>query len=78
MRKTNSDYLCRTFVSVNKFMSDITQNQYRDILAASNTSEIYPNSTLPIKLVDYLVNQISYNAFKDGNNYGILDTKWQF
>ena len=59
-------------------MFDITQNQYKNILEATNTDEMYPNSTLPIKLVYYLVNHISHNAFKDENNYGILDTKWQF
>ena len=78
MRKTNSDYLCRTFKSVNKFMSDITQAQFKNILEASDTIEMYPNSTLPIKLVYYLVNHISHNAFKDENNYGVLDTKGQF
>jgi hypothetical protein len=52
MRKTNAEYLCRTFKSVNKFMSDITQAQFRDILVASNSDDMYPNSTLPKKLVD--------------------------
>ena len=78
MRKTNAEYLCRTFKSVNKFMSDITQAQFRDILVASNSDDMYPNSTLPKKLVDQLVNHISHNAFKDENNYGQLDTKGQF
>jgi antitoxin component YwqK of YwqJK toxin-antitoxin module len=78
MQKTNSDYLCRTFKSVNKFMSDITQAQFKNILEASDTIEMYPNSTLPIKLVDYLVNHISHNAFKDEKNNGKLDTKGQF
>jgi hypothetical protein len=59
-------------------MLDITPGQFRDILAASVSHEMYPNSTLPIKLVDYLVNHISHNAFKDKKNYGILDTKGQF
>ncbi len=78
MRKTNADYLCRTFKSVNKFMSNITQAQFNNILAASDSLEMYPNSKLPIKLVNYLVDHISHNAFKDENNYGILDTKQQF
>ncbi len=78
MRKTNADYLCRTFKSVNKFMSDITQAQFKNILEASDSHEMYPNSRLPRKLVDYLVKHISHNAFKDENNYGVLDTKGQF
>ena len=80
MRKTNSDYLCRTFISVNKFMTDITPDQFKNILEASDTDtdEKYPNSTLPIKLVDYLVNHISHNAFNDENKDGKLDTKGQF
>ena len=78
MRKTNSDYLCRTFKSVNKFMSDITQAQFKKILEASDSLEMYPSTTLPIKLVDYLVKHISHNAFKDEHNRGLLDTKGQF
>ena len=78
MRKTNADYLCRTFKSVNKFMSDITQAQFKKILEASDSLEMYPSSTLPIKLVDYLVDQISRNAFEDEHNRGLLDTKGQF
>ena len=58
-------------------MPEITQDQFNKIIA-SVSHEMYPNSTLPIKLVYYLVNHISHNAFKDENNYGILDTKWQF
>jgi hypothetical protein len=59
-------------------MSNITQAQFNNILAASDSLEMYPNSKLPIKLVNYLVDHISHNAFKDENNYGILDTKQQF
>lgn len=75
MRKTNAEYLCRTFKSVNKFMSDITQAQFRDILVASNSDDMYPNSTLPKMLVELLVDHISINAFKDENNNSQLDTK---
>jgi hypothetical protein len=56
-------------------MSDITQAQFKNILEASDTLEMYPNSTLPKKLVEYLVDHISHEAFKDKNNDGILDTK---
>jgi hypothetical protein len=56
-------------------MPEITLTQFRDILIASTTSEIDPNSTLPKKLVEYLVDHISLKAFKDENNYGLLDTK---
>ena len=59
-------------------MPKITLPRFRDIFIASTTSEIYPNSTLPKSLVEYLVDFISQRAFKDENNYGILDTKWQF
>ena len=59
-------------------MSEITQVQFKNILEASNSLEIYPNSTLPKRLVDYLVNHISNDAFKDENNQGALDTKGQF
>ena len=76
MRKANSEYNCSTFRSVNKFMSNITQDQFKNILEASDSLEMYPNSKLPIKLVDYLVNHISYDAFKDEKNK--LDTMGQF
>jgi hypothetical protein len=56
-------------------MSDITQAQFKNILEASDTLEMYPNSTLPKKLVEYLVDHISHKAFKDENNNGLLDTK---
>ena len=56
-------------------MSDITQAQFKNILEASDSLEMYLNSTLPTKLVDYLVKHISQNAFKDEQNYGVLDTK---
>jgi hypothetical protein len=59
-------------------MSDITQAQFKNILEASDSLEMYPNSKLPIKLVDYLVKHISLNAFKDENINGVLDTKGQF
>ena len=59
-------------------MSDITQAQFKKILEASDSLEMYPSSTLPIKLVDYLVDQISRNAFEDENNSGLFDTKGQF
>lgn len=78
MRKTNVEYLSTTFKSVNKFMSEITQVQYKNILEASDSLDINPNSKLPIKLVDYLVNHISHNAFNDENKDGKLDTKGQF
>ena len=68
MRKSNAEYHCSTFRSINKFMSEITQVQFKNILEASNSLEIYPNSTLPKRLVDYLVNHISNDAFKDENN----------
>ena len=60
------------------FMPNITQAQFKKILEASDSLEMYPSSTLPIKLVDYLVKHISHNAFEDENNYGLLDTKGQF
>jgi hypothetical protein len=65
-------------MSVNKFMPKITPLQQGYILYAANYNEIYPNSTLPKKLVDYLISHISDNAFKDENNNGLLDTKSQF
>ena len=60
---------------MNEFTPKITQAQFRVILIASNTCEIYPNSTLPKKLVEYLVDHISHKAFKDKKNDGLLDTK---
>ena len=65
-------------MGVNKFMPKITPLQQGYILYAANDSEIYPNSTLPKILVDYLISHISHNAFKDENNNGLLDTKSQF
>jgi hypothetical protein len=56
-------------------MPEITEVQFSEILIASTASETYPNSTLPKKLVEYLVDYISHNAFKDENNKGLLDTK---
>ena len=56
-------------------MPKITLPRFRDIFIASTTSEIYPNSTLPKMLVEYLVDYISHKAFKDKNNNGLLDTK---
>jgi hypothetical protein len=56
-------------------MPEITEVQFSEILIASTASEIYPNSTLPKRLVEYLVDYISHNAFKDENNNGLLDTK---
>jgi hypothetical protein len=58
-------------------MPDFTpaQSEFSTILAASNSDEMYPNSTLPKMLVELLVNHISINAFKDENNNSQLDTK---
>ncbi len=60
---------------MNELMPEISHAQFSDILIASTTSEIYPNSTLPKSLVEYLVDFISQRAFKDENNYGKLDSK---
>ena len=57
-------------------MPEIREVDFKDILTACNTSETYPNLKLPRGLFYYLVNYISYNAFKDKNDK--LDTKAQF
>ena len=59
-------------------MPEMTLTQCSDMLIASTTSEMYPNSTLPKMLVEYLVDFIRHTAFKDENNNGLLDTKSQF
>ena len=59
-------------------MPEIRPSDLTKILEVLDSKNLQTTEALPEHLFEYLVNHISHNAFKDENNYGVLDTKGQF
>jgi hypothetical protein len=59
-------------------LPEITEAQYRRIPWYVYKSEMYPNSTLHEKLVDYLVAHLSDKNFKEDKKNGLLSMNCKF